>query len=71
MKLTLTIQDERAKPRAAMYSTPQTEEYVRTEVSVTGHKRLIADALRAVANEIDPPNQGSDKRQYALGGILR
>jgi hypothetical protein len=59
MKLTLTIHDERTKPETYSYSTPKTEEYVRTEVALEGRSRLVADTLRAIANEIDPPQNAS------------
>jgi len=72
MKLTLTIHDERTKPETYSYANPKTEEYLRTDVALTGRSRLVADALRAVANEIDPPNQNAaDKMQFATGGIIR
>lgn len=69
MKLTLTIHDERTKAEYS-YSTPKkTEEYVRTEVTLDGRSRLVADALRAVANEIDPPQQADKRPQF--DGMLR
>lgn len=70
MKLTLTIRDERTKPDTYSYSNPKTEEYVRTDVTLAGRGPLVADTLRAIANEIDPP-QNTAKPTFAQGGIIR
>jgi len=67
MKLTLTVNDERMTQVNA-YSSPKSEEYVRTDLTVDGAGRLIADTLRAVANEIDPQ---TDKPKLAQGGVIR
>ena len=54
MKLTLTLTDERGTHRYANMR-PVLEEYERANVEGSGKPRFIAQVLRGLADEIDPP----------------
>lgn len=73
MKLTLTIHDSRTKSGTASYYSPQVEEYVRTETTLEGPHILVANTLRAIADEIDPPDRSAAKpmSRFAQGGVIR
>lgn len=66
MKLSLKIHDERTV-QTNSYSSPKTEEYVRTDASLDGSRVLVANALRAIADEIDPQDR-SAKPKSTSGG---
>lgn len=53
MKLSITVQDTRAKWNR--YGTSETEEYDRVSVlDLEGNGAIVAGVLRAIADDIDP-----------------
>lgn len=55
MKLSISVTDERTKPKAAHYLADEVEEFTRAEVEgLTGSGAVLAAFLRGVADEIDP-----------------
>jgi hypothetical protein len=52
MKIELTVTSERPKKGAFYGPSIETEKYVSTDMVVDGEPRLVADALRALADSI-------------------